>query len=296
MIMATLNAVIAGFVAAREYDGATLSRLQFWSDHLGEKELAAISPEEVDNALVALATRGRLRPRAGKKTEPSGKPLAPATIDRYVSQLAAVFKFARRLRMLPRAHVPPTRGVESGGSPLDPDRYLRPEEIERLLDVATLVDSSWGRMRALITLAFHTGLRKGNLLELRWRDVDLSARTLSVLRTKNGQPIVQPLSERAAAELEALPGRPHPDAFVFEGRGGRPFHIRRLWSAVCREAGLPGRNFHQLRHSCGHALATAGVGQAQIMAVMGHRTLTASARYMHSNVADKRDVVDRVFS
>jgi integrase len=82
---------------------------------------------------------------------------------------------------------------------------------------------------------------------------------------------------------------------VFEGKEGRPFGFRALLIKVCREAGLPGRNFHQLRHGCGSALAQAGIGQAQIMAIMGHKTLTASARYMHHSTNDKRQVVDKVF-
>jgi integrase len=286
--------VIDAFMAAAERDAATQSRLAFWADALGDRDLSAITPEDVDLALVKLAERGRLRPRRGKDTEGTGAPLAGSTFNRYISQMQTIYKYARRLRLLPRAHVPPTKGVEKAPEPSDPNRYLRPEEVERLLQLARLLDKTWGKLPALITLAFHTGLRKGNLMDLRWADVDLAGRTVTVAKTKNGRPIVSALTERAAAELARLPGR-HPEALVFEGRTGRPFGFRALWVKVCTEAGLPGRNFHQLRHGCGSALATAGVQQAQIMQIMGHRTLTASARYMHSNADDKRQVVDRVF-
>lgn len=292
--MPTFAAVVDALVASRELDAASLARLAFWTDTLGGHDLAQITPEEVDAALVRLAERGRLKPRRGKETLAVGAPLAGSTFNRYVSQLQGVYKYARRLRLLPRAHVPPTRGVEKAPEPVDPNRYLRPEEVERLLKVARVLDRTWGRLAALILVAFHTGLRKGNLMALRWRDVDLDARTVTVTKTKNGQPIVAALSERAAAELRKLPGQLD-DALVFEGRAGRPHGFRALWVKVCTEAGLPGRNFHQLRHGCGSALATAGVGQAQIMAIMGHRTLTASARYMHQNCSDKLAVVDRVF-
>ncbi len=292
--MPTLAAVIDALVASREFDRATLGRLAFWTDALGDRELSAISPEDVDAALVSLAERGRLAPRKGKATLPAGAPLAGSTFNRYVSQLGSVYRFARRLRLLPRAHVPPTKGIERAPEPADPDRYLRPEEVERILAVARVLDTRWGRLPALILVAFHSGLRVGNLQELRWTDVDLDKRTLTVSRTKNGQPIVAALSERAAAELRKLP-RQKADALVFEGRPGRPFGFRTLWIRACEDAGLPGRNFHQLRHGCGSALATAGVGQAQIMAILGHRTLAASARYMHQNANDKLAVVDRVF-
>lgn len=292
--MPTLNATVEALVASREWDAATLSRLAFWTDALGAKELSEITPEDVDAALVRLAQRGRLRPRRGQGTEAAGRPLAGSTFNRYISQLQTVYKYARRLRLLPRAHVPPTRGVEKEPEHPDPNRYLRPEEVERLIKVARLLDRRWGRLVALTVLAFHTGLRVGNLMALRWRDVDLERRTIAVTKTKNGRPMVSALSERATAELARLPGKA-PEALVFEGRAGRAFNFRSLWAMCCEEAGLPGRNFHQLRHGCGSALASAGVGQAQIMALMGHTTLSASARYMHHSTEDKRQVVDRVF-
>lgn len=292
--MPTLSDTVAAFVAAREYDAATLSRLGFWTDQLGDRELTAITPEAVDAALVRLAERGRLKPGRNRETVRAGRPLAPASINRYISQLGSVYKFARRLRLIPRAFVAPTINIEKAPEPVDPERYLRAEDIERILAVARVMDKKWGRLCALIVCAYHTGLRKTNLLYLRWSDVDLAAGTATVRRTKNGEPIVAALSKRAVAELKRLPNK-QPEAFIFAGRSGAPLQFRALWVRVVEAAGLPGRNFHQLRHGCGHRLAMAGVNQAQIMAVMGHKTLTASARYMHQNTRDKAEIVARVF-
>jgi integrase len=293
--MATLKTVADGFVSVREYDNATLGRIAFWVNELGDRELAEITAEEVDKALVLLAERGRLKSGRNLTTIPLGQPLAGSTLNRYIGQLASIYKYARRLRLLPRMHVPPTKGIEKAPENSHPDRYLRPEEVERIIKVARVVDQRWGRMAALIATGFCTGLRKTNLLELRWRDVDLAACTVSVLRTKNGQPIVSALSSDAVRELSKLNGRNNLDAYVFEGRVGKPYDIRRLWAKVCSEAGMAGRNFHQLRHGCGHALAMAGTNQATIMQVMGHRSLTASARYMHANAEDKKRVIGEVF-
>jgi integrase len=293
--MPTLKTVVDGFVCQQEFDNATLGRLAWWVDQLGDKELAEITADEVDAALVRLAERGKLRAGRGLKAEPLGKPLAASTFNRYAAQLASVFKYARRLRLVPRAFVPPTRGVEK--APEDPhhDRYFRPDEVERLAKVARLVDRKWGRLEALIITAYHTGLRKSDVLGLRWRDVDLEARTVSVLKTKNGDPMVSALSQRAAALLNKIPDR-KPDALLFPGKKGQPYDIRRLWSKVCAEANITNRTFHSLRHGCGHALAQAGTNQAVIMKIMGHRSFAGSARYMHADASDKRRVVDSVFS
>lgn len=292
--MPTLKTVVDGFVCQREYDQATLSRLGFWVEQLGDMELSAITDEDVDAALVRLAERGRLHAGRGIQAEPVGKPLAGSTLNRYIAQLASIFKYARRLRLLPRAHVPPTRGIEKAPENTHHDRYFRPEEVERLVKVARLIDTRWGRMEALIVLAYHTGLRKSNLLNLRWADLDLEERTATVRQTKNGDPIIAALSRRAVALLRKLPDK-QPGNYVFAGQRGQPYDIRRLWMRLCREANIQNRTFHSLRHGCGHALAQAGTNQAVIMKIMGHRSFASSARYMHADANDKRAVIDSVF-
>ena len=250
--MPTLKTVVDGFVCQQNFDNATLGRLQFWVDQFGDTELAAITDDDVDAALVRLAERGRLRAGRGLKAERVGKPLAGSTLNRYVAQLGSVFKYTRRLRLLPRAHVPPTRGVEKAPANTDHDRYFRPEEVEKLIQVARLIDRKWGRMESLIVLAYHTGLRKTNLLNLKWRDIDLDERTAAVGKTKNNDPIFSALSQRAVGLLRKLPDK-KPSAHVFPGTKGQPYDIRRLWSKVCAEANIHDRTFHSLRHGCGPA-------------------------------------------
>ena len=75
----------------------------------------------------------------------------------------------------------------------------------------------------------------------------------------------------------------------------KPFAYRNLWLRICNEARVTGRVFHELRHGHGYALARAGVSQQMIMKSMGHRTLTASARYAHASVADKQAIIAKVF-
>jgi integrase len=291
--MALFKNVVEAYIASRELDAATLSRLDFWTTVLGEREVATITPEDIDAALVKLAERGRLL--AGKRTTATaGKPLAGSTINRYLTQAGSIFKHARRLKLVPRAFVAPTRGIERAPERPDPERYLRPEEVDRLLAVARVMDKGWGKMPALIVVAYHTGLRVGSILATRGKDVDLEAGTLTVPRTKNGDPITAGLSTAAIAELKRLP-KVGADELVFGNKAGKAFSYRPLWIRICAETGLPGRVFHELRHGHGYALAKAGTSQQLIMQSMGHRTLTASARYAHASVADKQAVIARVF-
>lgn len=291
--MALFKQVVEAYIASRELDSASLSRLDFWTDALGERDIATLTPEDIDVALVALAERGRLL--AGKRTTtPAGKPLAGATVNRYLTQAGSVFKHARRLKLVPRAYIPPTRGIERAPERADPERYFRADEVERLLAVARVVDQRWGKLPALILTAYHTGLRVGSLLRTRGKDLDLVAGTLTVARTKNGDPITAGLSSAAIAELKRLP-KVTADELVFGNKSGKPYTYRPLWVRIAKEARLGGRVFHELRHGHGYQLARAGVSQQLIMQSMGHRTLTASARYAHASIADKQAVIAKVF-
>ena len=295
--MTTFQDVSEAWIVSREHCTGSLGRIQFWVDQFGSTPITDITEDDVDRALEALVARGKVKPgRNGQPATPTGEPLAGSTVNRFISTLAGIFKYARRVRALPRSHTPPTRGIEKAPEPVDPDKYFRPEEVENLIKVARVLDQKWRKLPALIVLGFHTGLRVGNLLDLRWRDIDLEARTATVAVTKNGRPHIAPLTDRCLEELLRL-RKGQPDERVFKSYlNDKPFNYRTLWGKVCKEAGYEGRTFHWLRHGCGSALASAGIAQAQIMQVMGHRTLIASARYIHSNVDDRRDVVGRVFS
>ena len=295
--MTTFQDVSEAWIVSREHCTGSLGRIKFWVDQFGSTPITDITEDDVDRALEALVARGKVKPgRNGQPATPTGEPLAGSTVNRFISTLAGIFKYARRVRALPRSHTPPTRGIEKAPEPVDPDKYFRPEEVENLLKVARVLDQKWRKLPALIVLGFHTGLRVGNLLDLKWRDIDLEARTATVAVTKNGRPHIAPLTDRCLEELLRL-RKGQPDERVFKSYlNDKPFNYRTLWGKVCKEAGYEGRTFHWLRHGCGSALASAGVAQAQIMQVMGHRTLIASARYIHSNVDDRRDVVGRVFS
>lgn len=295
--MTPFKDVAEAWIASREHCSGSLGRIKFWIDQFGDTIISEISDDDVDQALVNLERRGKLRGGIGSRAgEPTGQPLSGATVNRFVSTLGGIFKYARSVRAVRRSVIPPTRGIEKYPEPANPDKYLRAEEVDRLITFARVIDSSWRRLPALIIMGYHTGYRIGALKKLRWRDIDFEDRTATVLTTKNGRPNIVPLTIRCIDELNKIPKGPL-DELVFRSdrKRDKPFCHDSLFNKVCKEARLDGRTFHWLRHGCGSALASAGTSQAQIMAVMGHQTLLASARYMHNNVDDKRAVISRVF-
>ena len=198
----------------------------FWVDEFGPLQVDQISEDQVDQAINRLVIRGKLKGGTGQdRGQPTGQPLSGSTINRFVSTLAGLFKYARRLRVLPRSHVPPTRGFEKAPEPVDPDKYFRPEEVERLLAVARVVDRRWKKLPALIVLGFHTGIRIGNLKGLKWEDIDFDAKTASIAITKNGRPHVT-AADSCIEELRKLPKAEHVTRLGY--RSEKPFNHRVL--------------------------------------------------------------------
>lgn len=276
--------------------GGLSGRLAFWCSRFYGKRIDEITADDVDLAVADLIQRGRLKGGRGSPTEFTGKPLAPATVDRYVGDLAGVFKYARRMRLVRRDLPPPTAGIEKLSKTTYHDRFFTREQVERLVIIARVTDTRWRKLPALIVLAYTTGLRKGALMALRWRDIDFERRTIHVARTKNDDPHMAILTDWAANELERLHAVRNPMDYVFSSRRhDRPFDFRAQWEKALSEAGYQKLNFHSLRHGCGHALAQSGESQPAIMAYMGHRSIAASARYMHSNHSDKQRVAAKVF-
>lgn len=204
----------------------------------------------VDEAITRLTARGKLKLVRGQKPVPSGQPLKGSTINRYVTQLQSLFKFARRQRVVPRSWTPPTKGIEKSPEPMDPNKFLSVEEVDQLIKAAKVADTHWKKLPTLIRLLLDTGLRVGNAINLRWRDVDLVNRTATVAVTKNGAPHIAALSERLVMALVALPGHRHPDALIFGNKHGAPFHFRAVFRKAAKLACLPKAHPHLMPLIC----------------------------------------------
>jgi integrase len=155
----------------------------------------------------------------------------------------------------------------------------------------------------MIRIAAYAGLRQGELLALRWRDVDSAASALTVGRamsagvessTKSGRVRRVPLADQPAAALDRLSRRDHftaPDDFVFCNAFGRPLDgsaLRRRYRRAQVAAGVRPLRFHDLRHTFGSLLAMRGVDVVTIQKAMGHSALATTSRYLHARPATEQ--------
>lgn len=179
-------------------------------------------------------------------------------------------------------------------------RWLSMEEAGNLLDAARsnarapyLVD--------FLNLALHTGMRRGEMLELEWRRVDLQRRviTLEAMHTKTGRHRSVPINDTARAALmnrlrfraEHCPG----SRWVFANADGeRITCIKRSFATACRVAGIEDFRIHDLRHTCAAWLVTAGVPLPEVRDLLGHSSVTMTERYAHLAQENIRTAVGRL--
>jgi integrase len=200
------------------------------------------------------------------------------------------------LKASPAAKV--TKAKETGGRV----RYLTAEERQLLLEggVAT-VKAKDGRawtiehkpspaLRLYVLAALMTGARRGELLRLRWSEVDMKRRSLTFRETKNGHDRTVPMTPALAEAFQALP-RPL-DATsrvlpVYED----PHVLTRAFARHAKRVGVQGVTFRDLRHDAASTLTMAGVPQRAVMELLGHRDPRMTVRYQHLAPGHLRDAM-----
>ncbi|WP_439670752.1 Integrase [Cupriavidus necator] len=136
-------------------------------------------------------------------------------------------------------------------------------------------------MRPLVIVAMETAMRRGELLSLHWRDVDLSDRYARLHDTKNGSARDVPLSTRATATLATLPR--HISGRVFPITADA---VKKSFTRAVARAGLEDFHFHDLRHEATSRIADKLDNVLELSAVTGHKSLSMLKRYYHPRARD----------
>jgi integrase len=268
----------------------------------GDRPAAEVTTRDVENLLATVAATG----------------VAPRTVNATREIMGAAYNFGMKstsfslptnpVRDTDRRRVPAPQAlafyspdeVEAIARSLE-NGYHRPAveargELERFEDY---------RDAEAVRIAAYCGLRLGELLALRWRDVDWSGAALTISRslsagiegtTKSGQVRRVPLADQPAAALDRLSRRDDfvsADDYVFCNALGRPLDdsaLRRRYKNARDAAGLRPLRWHDLRHTFGSLLVASGVDLVSIKDAMGHSQLTTTSRYLHARPATERAV------
>ena len=260
-------------------------QLEWWADNLGYHLLSDVTP-----ALIA-----ECRDKLLSETTYRKKKRSPATVVRYLAAISHVFTVAGNewgwIEHSPVSKV--KKPTEARGRV----RFLDNDERAALLDACK--ESVNPFLYVIVVLAITTGMRQGEILGLKWKDVDL-VRSCAVLHeTKNGERRTVPIPQFAAQFLIELSKVRRIDTpLVFPGKKDplKPIDIRNMWDDAVVKAGLEDFRFHDLRHTAASYLAMNGATLAEIAEVLGHKTLQMVKRYAHLSDAHTAGVVERMSS
>lgn len=195
-----------------------------------------------------------------------------ATANRYLALLKHLFTKAVQEGLI---SANPAQYVRKEREDNARDRIVEPDEYERLKAVAA------PHLRRIIVAAHETGMREGEILELRWRQINSKTGiiNLSPEDTKTKYKRYIPITDEMERVLGEIPRRIDHD-YVFTGPDGMPIkRFKTAWRTALRHAGIEGLRFHDFRHTCTTRWRRAGVDLLTIMAMTGHKTMATFARY-----------------
>lgn len=210
--------------------------------------------------------------------------------NRVYSLLSKMLNLARIWGFVPEEHINPCFGIEKFKEEKR-DRFVSQEEFPRL---AQAIDNELNQtVASAIWLYLLTGVRKDELLTLKWEDVDLVRKEIKLHDTKNGKNHYLPLSNAAIdviQKIQRIDGNP----FVIVGKneGQHLVNIDKPWQRIRREAGLEDVRLHDLRRTVGSWLAESGNSLHLIGKVLNHSNQSTTAIYARFGQESVREALD----
>jgi integrase len=200
----------------------------------------------------------------------------PASVNRLIEVLKHMFRKAEEWEMVGKEALEKVRRVK-----LIPEnnrrlRFLSQEECQALIEKC---DS---HLRPIVITALNTGMRKGEILNLKWDQVDLKHGFILLEETKNGERREIPINKTLRQTLEGLPRHIRSPYVFWHGEEGKPYQeVKKSFSSALKKAGIKDFTFHDLRHCFASHLVMAGCDLKTVQELLGHKTLTMTLRYAH---------------
>ena len=236
-----------------------------WEDIFKDILLSDITPELI---------RKSLKPKRDR---------APATFNRHKAVLASLFKFAIAQHQddeNDQIYIckNPCSEIQTLTENNKRIRFLTKEEKPRLIEAAKTIG---GKFYLCVFMALTTGMRKGELINLSWSDIDFEKGLAILSDTKNGSERHTPIPNVAMDILMQYRKIGNGLIFPSTANSSKPFDFRKKWLACLKDANITDFRWHDMRHDTASTLARDGKSLKEIAEILGHKSLVSTDRYTH---------------
>ncbi len=246
-----------------------------WRDEISIKHLLTYFKGKYLYEIVSLDAEDYKRKR---KEE-----VSPSTVNRELTCLKTIFNKAKEWGKVKENPISKVKFFKEENRRL---RFLEKEEIGKLISACE------GNLAIIVTLALHTGMRKGEILSLKWRDIDFSRKIITLLNTKGGEKREVPMDDLLYDILLPLPKHKE-SPYVFCNKEGKPFQdIRKSFATALKKAGIKEFRFHDLRHTFASQLVMMGIDLKTVQELLGHKSFEMTLRYAHLSSDHKRTAIN----
>ncbi len=214
-------------------------------------------------------------------TERSAK-VSPGSVVKELNILKHLLNLAVEWELIPAN---PAQGVKLPRVPAGRVRYLQPGELRAVLEICP----EW--LRPVAGLLVFTGMRRGEVLGLRWLDVDRRGGRILLPQTKNGDGRVVWLNALACQVLDSLRTGGSTEHVFPASDDVTPENVSLAFLRACRKVGIADFRLHDLRHTAASWLRMQGADIHTVALLLGHKDLRMAARYQHLSPAYLQDAV-----
>ncbi len=251
----------------------------------GGRYLYQITAQDVEHFKVERLKEHICKEKKKKINDEEKEPkcISTSTVNRQLATLRNMFNKAVSWGKLESN---PMKDVRSLKEPQSRLRFLEQEEIVKLLANSTK------HLRPIVILALFTGMRKGEILGLKWHDVDIRRSVITLLDTKNGDKREVPMNDHVKTAIIQVRKNPQ-SPYIFCNEEGNPRQdIRKSFSTALKNSGIKGFRFHDLRHTFASQLVMSGANLNTVRELLGHKDITMTLRYSHLAPSYKQQAVD----
>lgn len=206
-----------------------------------------------------------------------------STVNRYKALLSKMFNLGIDNNITDSNPVKKMKSLREANFKI---RFLTKDEEDKLYK-ALLKSPKY--LSDIVTMALQTGMRKGEILNLKWDNIDFEFGFIEILESKSGKSRKIPISDKLLSVLNSIPKT---SEYVFTLNGNKIGDIKKCWNTALKNAGITNFRFHDLRHTVATRMVEKGIDLVVVKELLGHADISTTMRYAHAVPERKKSAIN----